>query len=70
MSGTSHRLAYRIPEAAAMIGVGKSKVWELIQEGRLPARKIDSSTVILHADLEAFIVAAPLSQRRKGDPQE
>lgn len=69
MSGPAHRLAYRVEDAAAMIGVGKSKIWELIQEGRLSARKIDGSTIILHADLEAFVVATPLSQRRKGDPQ-
>ena len=59
------RLSYRVEDAAAMIGVGKSKIWELIQEGRLSARKIDGSTIILHTDLEAFVVAAPPTDATK-----
>ncbi|WP_237482697.1 SWIB/MDM2 domain-containing protein [Lichenibacterium dinghuense] len=53
-------LAYRIDDAAAIIGVSKSTVWRLIHEGRLPARKLDSSTIIRHDDLTAFIDGLPM----------
>ncbi len=53
-------LAYRVDNAAALIGVSDSKVWSLIREGRLPARKLDGSTVIRHEDLTAFIDGLPL----------
>lgn len=53
-------LAYRVDDAAAIIGVSGSKVWSLIREGRLPARRIDGSTIIRHEDLVAFIDALPL----------
>lgn len=54
-------LAYRVDDAAHMLGLGKSKVWELIQEKRLGARKIDGATVITHKDLEAFLASTPPS---------
>ena len=53
-------LAYRVDDAAAIVGVSKSTVWRLIQEGRLPARKLDSLTVIRHEDLTAFLDGLPL----------
>ena len=48
-------LAYRVDAAAAVIGVSISKLHDLIREGRLPARKVDRSTVIRHEELTAFI---------------
>ncbi len=33
-------LAYRVDDAAATIGVSDTKVWGLIREGRLPARRL------------------------------
>ena len=53
-------LAYRVDDAAAIIGVSDSKVWTLIREGRLPARRLDGSTVIRHEDLIAFVNGLPL----------
>ncbi|MCJ2039045.1 helix-turn-helix domain-containing protein [Methylobacterium sp. J-059] len=50
-------LAYRVPDAATMIGVSKSKVWAMIAANELPARKIGAATVIRHEDLKAFINA-------------
>ncbi len=53
-------LAYRVDEVAALIGMSGSKVWSLIREGRLPARRLDGSTIVRHEDLTAFIDALPL----------
>ena len=52
-------IAYRVDDAAAVIGVSDGKVWRLIREGRLPARKLDGSTIIRHEDLVAFIDGLP-----------
>ncbi|WP_409564279.1 helix-turn-helix domain-containing protein [Methylobacterium sp. J-076] len=54
-------LAYRPRDAAAMPGVGRSTVYQLIADGHLPARKLWATTVIRHCDLAALLDAAPLS---------
>jgi excisionase family DNA binding protein len=45
------KLAYSIPEAAAAVSIGRSKVYSLIAEGRLETRKIGKRTVIPAASL-------------------
>ena len=40
------KLAYSIPEAATAISIGRSKLYELIAEGRVETRKIGKRTVI------------------------
>jgi excisionase family DNA binding protein len=51
--------AYSIPEVMAKVGVGRDKLYGLIREGRLPARKLGRKTLILATDLEAFLKALP-----------
>jgi excisionase family DNA binding protein len=51
--------AYSIPEVMARVGVGRDKLYCLIREGRLPARKLGRKTLILASDLEAFLEALP-----------
>lgn len=53
-------IAYRVEAAAELLDIGRTKMWALVYEGRLPARKIDGATVILHDDLVAFARSAPL----------
>lgn len=53
------KLAYRVDGAAKAIGLGRSRVWALISQGRIAARKIDAATVIPHADLETFLRELP-----------
>jgi excisionase family DNA binding protein len=57
----SQLLAYRIEDAAAAIGISRSTMYEFVKDGRIPARKIGSRTVIRRRDLEAFLEAAPFS---------
>ena len=49
------KLAYSIPEAAAAVSIGRSKVYGLIAEGRLETRKIGKRTVILAASLSKLL---------------
>lgn len=53
-------LAYRVPDAAKALGLGKSTVWKLISEGKLPAKKLmNGATVIRHEDLVTYLNACP-----------
>ena len=48
------------PEVAArLIGLGRTKFFELIREGKLRARKVGRRTLILRSDLEAFLASLP-----------
>lgn len=58
-------LAYRVDEAAAVMGIGRAKLWALIAEGRIQARRIDGATVVRHSDLEDFLASAPAVEPKK-----
>jgi excisionase family DNA binding protein len=60
---TADRAAYSVPEALAKLGIGRDKLYGLIREGRLPARKLGRRTLIVASDLEAFLKSLP---RRDG----
>jgi excisionase family DNA binding protein len=51
--------AYSIPQVMAKVGIGRDKLYCLIREGKLPARKLGRKTLILASDLEAFLEALP-----------
>ncbi|HEY6697095.1 MAG TPA: helix-turn-helix domain-containing protein [Acidimicrobiales bacterium] len=53
------RLAVSVAEAARIIGVGRTRLYALLDDGTLPARKLDKRTLILRADLEAFLTSLP-----------
>ncbi len=48
-----------IAEATRIIGIGRSTLYSVIKEGRLPVRKLGKRTLILRADLERFIATLP-----------
>lgn len=48
-------LAVRIPEACRMIGIGRSKLYELIADGTIQIVKIGSVTVIPVGQLRALV---------------
>lgn len=50
-------LAYKPKDAATMLGISRSTVYQLIADGHLPARKLGTATIIRHCDLEAFLDA-------------
>jgi excisionase family DNA binding protein len=54
----NQKLAYSIVEAAHAVSIGRSKLYQLIAEGRVETRKIGKRTVIpatsLHRLLEAM----------------
>jgi len=52
----SPKLAFTITEACHAVGIGRTKLYALIGEGRLETRKIGSRTVIPAESLRALLV--------------
>lgn len=48
-------ISYSVREAARIIGLGKTKLYELIKAGRLPIVKIGDRTLVRRCDLEALL---------------
>jgi excisionase family DNA binding protein len=59
MTMTESRLAYGVSEAATVAALGRSTVYAAIRRGELTARKAGRRTVVLAADLEAWLKALP-----------
>jgi excisionase family DNA binding protein len=53
------RLAYSPAEAAAVIGCSRSVLYQKIAAKELRAKKLDSRTVVVRADLERFLESLP-----------
>lgn len=49
------RLLLRVGEAAQILGICRSKVYELLYAGSLPSVKLGSSRRIRFSDLESFV---------------
>ncbi len=48
-------ITVRIPEACRITGIGRSKIYELIQSGDLTTIKVGTMTLIPVASIEAFL---------------
>lgn len=60
----SQRLLLRPDEAAAILGLGRSTIYELLRAGKLPAVHIGRATRIPARDLQRWI------ERRTGEQRE
>lgn len=49
------RLAYSVADAIAATGLGKTTIYALLADGRLPSVKIGNRRLIRSADLEALL---------------
>lgn len=49
------RLAYSIRQAAAMVGLGKSKLYELIRAGELPTVLVGNRRLVRAESLAEFL---------------
>lgn len=50
--------AYRVDEACASLGLGRSKLYQLIADGKLRSVRLAGRTVILATELDRFIAEA------------
>lgn len=49
------QISYSIKEVCAVTGIGQTKIYEAINSGLLPAKKLGRRTIILGKELEAFL---------------
>lgn len=49
------RISVRIPEACRLIGVSRSKLYELIDSGDIQTAKVGASRLVLVSSLRSFI---------------
>lgn len=48
-------ITVRVPEACRITGIGRSKLYELIQSGDISTIKVGTMTLIPVASIEAFL---------------
>lgn len=53
------KLAYAIPELAAAVGVGRTKIYEEIKAGRLRVTKCGGRTIITASQAQAWLASLP-----------
>lgn len=53
----ARRLTVRVREACRMTGIGRSKLYELIQTGEIEVIKVGTMTLVPVASLEAFLAS-------------
>jgi excisionase family DNA binding protein len=63
------RLAYSPSEAARVLGISRSKLYELITSGHVQVIKLGSRTLILHSELARFLGSLGVRARR-GRPRK
>lgn len=49
------KISYTLKEAAAVAGIGRTKLYELINAGELPMVKLGTKSLIRRADLEDLL---------------
>lgn len=58
-----NREGLSIIEAAAIAGIGRTKLYESINSGELVARKFGKRRIILRDDLRQFLAALPVDNQ-------
>lgn len=59
MQNSLPAIAYDIPAAVAVSGIGRTKLFEAMKHGQLKARKFGRRVLILPDDLKAFVESLP-----------
>jgi excisionase family DNA binding protein len=54
-----HQGALTIPDVVRRYGIGRTKLYDLIREGRLDARKLGARTLVTVASLDALLASLP-----------
>ena len=57
------RAAFSVPEIQVQLGICRDRVYGLIREGKLKARKVGRRTLVTSADLQEFLQTLPTLER-------
>lgn len=62
------QLAYEVPEAARVMGIGERTLWRMVADGEIDSIKCGRSRRVTRADIEAFLKAkaGPLTHPPSG----
>jgi excisionase family DNA binding protein len=63
ISASVEREGLSILEASALAGIGRTKIYEAIKDGSLPARKYGRRTIVLRTDVFRFLEALPATPK-------
>ncbi len=67
LQGLEPPLAYTIPRACAVSGLGRTSIYKLIGTGALPAFRCGGRRLILRRDLVAFLERSAAADARSQD---
>ncbi len=56
-----NKTAYTVNEITKEIGIGRSKLYAEMAEGKLKARKIGKKTIFLAEDVQAYLSNLPVA---------
>ncbi len=59
VSASEPREGLSILEASSLAGIGRTKIYQAIRDGSLPARKCGRRTIVLRTDVFRFLAALP-----------
>jgi len=54
-------MAYSVSDVIKMIGIGRTKFYQLVSAGEIRTRKVGNRTIVLAADLDAWVSTLPSS---------
>ncbi|PYE98935.1 excisionase family DNA binding protein [Rhizobium sp. PP-F2F-G38] len=54
-----HKIAMTVNEAVSYSGIGRTKLYDLVKEGKLTPKKLGTRTLILTEELDAYVRALP-----------
>lgn len=60
------KISVTLREASALSGIGRSSLYKLFNEGKLTPRKCGKRTLLIRAELEAYIKSLPVGGRGHG----
>ena len=58
-AGAEAPLAYRVAHFCRVVGIGRTKFYELVARGEIPIRKIGKKSLVAAADLELWAEQLP-----------
>lgn len=64
----NNRLLYRVREVAEMLGIGRSKAYELVRTGEIPSVRLGASVRVRGQDLQDYVETLCMDSRADYEP--
>lgn len=60
------RISVTVAQAVRLTGISKSEFYRLLADGKIPARKSGRTTLVMMADLRAYLDSLPVATFNAG----